>query len=244
MAELAGRRDQLPLAVTNYLAAARATRDPGVAERATRVAMFAQDKDGSLTAAALWVALAPEALDARHIYAVLLLRAGRQDETLEQIVALSKLAEKSSGQGLNTVAELLAREKDKELAIKVMERLVSTQRDDPKALFALAHLLARAGEIALELERPRLARNLLALAMDREPQQHRFLKLLAMAEMASGRTERAVKILRAYTRRQADYQAHYLLGEYLSSLGRYQEAQKEFKQAQILMRNKPKKGIQ
>ena len=60
VAEIAGRRGRLDLALEYYLEVARETRDPAVAERAVRIAVFARDQEGGLEAANLWTEIAPD----------------------------------------------------------------------------------------------------------------------------------------------------------------------------------------
>ncbi len=53
-AEIAGRRGRMDLSLENYLEVARATRDPAVAERAVRIAVFSRNQEGGLEAGKLW----------------------------------------------------------------------------------------------------------------------------------------------------------------------------------------------
>jgi hypothetical protein len=64
MAEFAGQRGHLDVAVQNYAELAQSLRDPGLAERATRIAVFARDDEAALAAARTWVELEPKAMDA------------------------------------------------------------------------------------------------------------------------------------------------------------------------------------
>ncbi len=82
VAELAGQRDRFDIALENYVHQARETRDPGVAERAFRVAEYLGDDGAALETALIWVDAAPESLDARRTAAIQLARAGRHDEAM------------------------------------------------------------------------------------------------------------------------------------------------------------------
>ena len=55
VAEIAGQRGKIDLAVDNYLDLAKATRDPVVIERATRISVYARDNVAAYEAATLWV---------------------------------------------------------------------------------------------------------------------------------------------------------------------------------------------
>ena len=153
VAEFAGRRGQLPLSLTYYLDVARQTRQPEIAERAVRIAVFARDKKRGLEAASLWTELAPENTDAQQVYAALLLRAGRVDEAVE---VLDKLVVALEGQrpglGFSRVADMLAREKDKRAALTVMERITQAYPDNAKAQSAYGELLARSDELDRALQ--------------------------------------------------------------------------------------------
>ena len=98
-----------------------------------------------------------------------------------------------------------------------------------------AGVLVRAGWMAMDHGQPRLGQALFAKAVKASPGKPEYLKNLALAQMASGQTHRAVLTMQAYTRRKKDYEAHFLLGEILSGLGRKQAAKLEYQKAQTLL---------
>lgn len=147
VAEIAGQRNQLDLAVKNYLEVARSTRDLGVIERAVRVAVFARDQQHGLEAARLWTEVAPDSVDAKQIYAALLIRAGDLDGAVAQLEALLSELKDTPEQRFNLIGDMLSREKDQTAALEVMQRLVARRQNDPHALFALAQLAARVGDL-------------------------------------------------------------------------------------------------
>jgi tetratricopeptide (TPR) repeat protein len=146
VAEIAGRRGRLDLALENYLEVARATRDPAVAERAVRIAVFARDQEGGLEAASLWTEIAPDSTDARQVYAALLLRAGEVDTAVRQLDAAVPHYAGGPEEAYPRIGDMLSRERDKAIAVAVMARLVGGRPDDPHAQAAFAQLLARAGQ--------------------------------------------------------------------------------------------------
>ena len=152
VAEFAGRSGELELSLRNYLDVARMTRSAEVVERAVRIAVFARNEPLGLEATKLWREIDPESTEARQVYSALLMRAGRLDEAVTELRGLVDIVNDDSGVGFNTVADMLARERDKDAAVDVMERVVSGYRDDPNALFAFAHLLARAERYERALE--------------------------------------------------------------------------------------------
>ena len=144
VAEFAGRRGEIPLALENYLAVVRQTGDAAAAERAVRIAMFARDLPRGLEAVELWLEIAPQSIDAKQVHAVLLIRNNDADGAVAVLESLvEQLDRESPGDGLRAVGEILAREKNHDVAIAVMERLVEDRPQDAGAQFALGHLLAR-----------------------------------------------------------------------------------------------------
>jgi tetratricopeptide (TPR) repeat protein len=152
VAEIAGRRGRMDLSLDNYLEVARSSRDPAVAERAVRIAVFARDQEGGLEAARLWTELAPDSVDARQVYAALLLRAGEIDTAVGQLDAAVPHFPGGSAQAYPRIADMLARERDKTVAVAVMARLVVGRPEDLDAQAAYAQLLARSGQPDRALE--------------------------------------------------------------------------------------------
>lgn len=83
VAELAGARERYDVALNNYIQQAYATRDPGVAARATRIARFLEAHAQALEMSALWVSLEPDNSEARVLAASELAEAGRLAEAYD-----------------------------------------------------------------------------------------------------------------------------------------------------------------
>lgn len=80
VAEFAGRRQQVPVAVEYYRKAAEETRNPEIAERATHIALFSEDTQKALQAAELWIELDPDSEEANRILAALFIKGNRISE--------------------------------------------------------------------------------------------------------------------------------------------------------------------
>ncbi|TVP89714.1 MAG: tetratricopeptide repeat protein [Pseudomonadaceae bacterium] len=76
-AEMAGQRNRFDLALGNYLRQAEQTRDPGVVERALRVAEFLGAEEPALEMATLWTQVAPNDVEAHRAAALQQARAGQ-----------------------------------------------------------------------------------------------------------------------------------------------------------------------
>jgi tetratricopeptide (TPR) repeat protein len=151
VAELAGRRGQVDVALENYLAAARVSTDPRVAERATRIALFARNNESATEAARRWIALDPNSIEAHQGLAALMIRAGDADAALEQLEAVIDLTEGGPEKGVSVVAALIGKEKNHRVGLEVMSRLVERHKDVAAAHGAQANLAARVGDRNLAL---------------------------------------------------------------------------------------------
>ncbi|NCF83532.1 MAG: tetratricopeptide repeat protein, partial [Proteobacteria bacterium] len=188
VAEIAGRRGRMDLSLENYLEVARTTRDPAVAERAVRIAVFARDQEGGLEAAGLWTEIAPESTDARQVYAALLLRAGEIDTAVRQLDAAVPNFAGGSAEAYPRISDMLARERDKAVAVAVMARLVGGRPDDLHAQSSYARLLARSGQTDRALE---VYEKILAL----DPDEQQTLITYARLLQRQGKTEAALGTL-------------------------------------------------
>ncbi len=147
VADIASQRGQLGVAVANYQAAAKTTRDPRLAERAARVALYARALRPALEAASLWAELAPENPDAHRMLGALLLSQGQVAEAEAQFARYLDLSVDLPNHGFQQVASQLAREQDRDAAMGIMENLLARHRDDPNAWLAHAWLAMRQGKL-------------------------------------------------------------------------------------------------
>lgn len=147
LAEFAGQRGHLDVAVKNYVQLAQQLRDPALAERATRIAVYAHDYDAALTAGQAWVELEPADMDARQIVAAMFIRHGNAAAalaTLEYVIAHDP---GKPGSRLRMIANLLGQEDDRSTALAVLEQLVHKHGDDSDALLVYALLAIRAEQL-------------------------------------------------------------------------------------------------
>lgn len=118
--------------------AAQRTDDAEVAERATRVALFARDDARAVAAANRWLALAPDNYEAVQISALLSLRAGRIDDAVEALVrVLDRFEARGDAEaGPRMVGVLLDQAEDGEAARAALEALID-RRPDQRLLWQL-----------------------------------------------------------------------------------------------------------
>jgi tetratricopeptide (TPR) repeat protein len=133
-AELAGKRDQLDVALSYYQKAALISNDPRVAERAAVLALLMKENAAALDLAQRWNHLAPGNEQAEQTLALALLRNGRLEEAIGYLETVRRAAsKKDQQQGYATIASLLGQTDDKALALRVMSQF----RDrNPRSAFA------------------------------------------------------------------------------------------------------------
>ncbi len=139
-AEIAAQRGQIGLSASLYTKAAELTRDPRVAQQATRKAYYARDDKRAIAAAKLWNELEPENLEARQVLAALLVRAGKTESAAKHFEYVLQNGQHSERQSFLLITSLLSKEKDKEAAFAVMEKLIAKRKNNPNALYAYSQL--------------------------------------------------------------------------------------------------------
>ena len=144
IAEFAGQRGHMEVAVEHYLALAKSLHDAALAKRATRIAVFARDDAAALNAAQVWVDLEPEDMEARQIIAAMYIRHGDAAAALGHLEYVLANEGEESGNRLRMIANLLGGEEDRATAVIVMEQLVQKVGDNIDALLTYALLSIRA----------------------------------------------------------------------------------------------------
>jgi tetratricopeptide (TPR) repeat protein len=110
VAEVAGQRQKYDVSLANYLDQARKTQDPGIAERATRIAQYLGSNQYTLEAAKIWIISAPFEAQAHQILAQALMKAGDFSTALHHMEAVLELAGASQFDYLALNAQQLSRE--------------------------------------------------------------------------------------------------------------------------------------
>lgn len=147
-AEVAAQRGQIGLSAALYTKAAEVTRDPRVAQQATRTAYYARDDKRAIEAASLWHELEPENLEARQVLAALLVRMGKIDAAAEHFEYVLNNGKHTERQQFMLITSLLSKEKDKQPALAVMQKLISRRKNNPSALYAYSQLAFLVGNLS------------------------------------------------------------------------------------------------
>ncbi len=160
IAELAGRRGQLDVALTGYLSASERTDDPRVSERATRLAMFGRQWEEAETAVRRWISLDPDNSEAPQILGQSLLRQNKIESAGDlYVVMINEAGDKR--QVLRDIQFELQRNENPAAAATIMQQLVQNFPDQSEAHLGLARALVTnnqtgealaASESALQLD--------------------------------------------------------------------------------------------
>jgi tetratricopeptide (TPR) repeat protein len=143
-AELAGQRNRFDIALGNYVQQANATRDPGVAERAFRIAEYLGAEQAALDSALIWADTAKNSVDAQRAAAVQLARAERYDEAM---VYMEKVLQRQGDTHFDFLA-LSAVETDpgtRAGLLSSFDRLLQKYPNNSQLLFGKAVLLQQDG---------------------------------------------------------------------------------------------------
>lgn len=187
-AEFALQAGRLDEAADAYLRAARAAPDdPALSERATRIALLANDDARAGEALALWKRSAPATLAMRGIEATWLLRTGRERAARRQLVAL--LADADPAGWRHALAAISAGHREPEDAARMVRRLVDAGAipDDLQAWLAFGGLSQQLGGD--------ISARILAEVMQRFPDEPRVALLRASKLRADGDIEGAREAL-------------------------------------------------
>ncbi len=151
VAEMAWKREDSTTAIAYYLEAAKTTGSPELAERATRMAEFAQANEQAMTAAQLWTELAPDSSEAHQFLGTLYVRASRAEDALAQYRRVVTLEKQDETQAYIRISSQLSKESNQEGVLKVLDLLISEETSNPFAFFSYAHVAARFNRLPLAL---------------------------------------------------------------------------------------------
>ena len=182
--EFALQGGQLPDAARHYLAAARAAQDPVLAERATRIALLADEDGLAREAFGVWQSLAPQpTLQARMVAASLALRAGQTRVARRELSAL--LAQPQGWRpALAALAGAVGRQQP--LVVKLLREIV-----ERGALPDQLQAWLGFGGLAQRMEQPALVDRIVQQVVARFPGEPRVALLRAQLLREGGKPDQA-----------------------------------------------------
>lgn len=137
-AEIALQRDQPAPAYQTYLALARDTHDPRMAQRAAEIALAAQSPSDALAAAQLWHEYAPDSERAVQLDASLLVLSGKPDDAKPLLAReLARVPAENRGNALLALQTLLSRGPNRVGGLQVLQDLLKDDLNRPEAQLAI-----------------------------------------------------------------------------------------------------------
>jgi tetratricopeptide (TPR) repeat protein len=227
VAEIAGQRGKIDIAVENYLDLARTTRDPVVVERATRVAIYARDNEAAYEAAQLWLELDPESPDAHQVLTVMTIRKGDIDQALHHLEVILEASKGKMDQKLWMIANFLGREEDQAAVMQLMERLMENHMGDVDAMYAFANVSARMGD----LER---AKDLLKKVLEIKPENEAAaLTYIALLQKTGDINTALLWLETALKGREDDFNLRMAYARLLTEAKRFDDARDQFEKLSV-----------
>lgn len=219
-AEIAGQRDRFDIASDNYSQQAQVTGDPGVAERALRIAEYMGDEQRALSSALIWANAAPDNLEAQRSAAIQLAQAKRYNEAMQRMETVL-LANGETQFDFLALSAVRSDRKTRQALLQSFDRLLAKQPHNQQLVFSKAILLNQdeRSEEALQL-------------LETQPKKHAAPAIILLrARLLNGlnRGEEALPLLRSALKQQPnDNRLRMAYARQLIDLNRLEEARAEF----------------
>ena len=194
-AELAGQRNRFDIALDNYVTQAINTQDPGISERAFRIAEYLGADQAALDTALIWARNAPDDLEAQRAAAIQLARSGRYDDSM---VYMEKVLQGKGDTHFDFLA-LAAADTDQDTRnglLKSFDRLLVRHPNNGQLIFGKALLLQQDDR----------AEEALTLLEDNPPEAGEVAPILLRARILQGlnRGKEALPLLQKSIRQYPD----------------------------------------
>ncbi len=173
-ADMAAQEQQYSWAADLYLLVAQESRDPRIAENATRMALFSRNDTAALAAGRLWVTLRPDDRTAREAAIAALIRNGDDQGVQEHLDYMLGHGAESSELLYQLVVSLVQHNQIQDIrtGYRAMVSLAKRHPNNPDALFALGYIAIHNNELAA-------ARTALEAVLKQRPQQLEAMNLYA-----------------------------------------------------------------
>jgi tetratricopeptide (TPR) repeat protein len=220
-AEIALQRNEPAPAYQTYLALARDTRDPRMAQRAAEIAIAAQSPADALTAAQMWRQYAPDSERAAQLDASLLVLSGKPEDAAPLLAAeLAKVSEQDRGNAIVALQVLLSRGPNRVGGLQVLKDLLKDDLGRPEAQLAI-------GRQQLVADDQPDARASLERALKLKPDY--LPAALALAQMGPDARNEAIASFETYVKQNPKSRdARLALAQLYLTGERIDDAQKQF----------------
>lgn len=148
--EIAGQRGDIGLASNLFLSLAKSSKDPRLAERAAKAAVYGNQPRVALEASSLWVELDPNSVEAQQASTQLLVGSGNLQEAKPHLQKLLT-KEDTRANGFLYLNSLFSKHPDKNEVLQLVQELAEPYPQLPEAHFTIAHAAWSAGNNELAL---------------------------------------------------------------------------------------------
>ena len=220
-AEIAAQRGRYDITLVNYVRAAKQSRDPGVIQRAMRIAQSLNGDNAQKQLADLWLEVDPDSLQAHRISAIQAVKSNDLQTALYHMERIMEQGGDADFDSLAAMASNLPPEQQREL-LSLYKAMSLRHPNTPELDYSIALLLKITGQPdqALGRLKPLLAKN---------PNFQPAIILRGDLLYQTGEKSSALDYLLANTRRfPGNRQMGTLYGRMLINEGELQAAQDEF----------------
>ena len=220
-AEIAAQRGRYDITLVNYLKAAKQSRDPGVIQRAMRIAQSLNGDNAQKQLADLWLEVDPENLQAHRVSAIQAVKSNDLQTAMFHMEQIMEQGGDADFDSLAAMASNLPPEQQQEL-LSLYEEMSLRHPNTPELEYSIALLLKITG-------RPEQALDRLKPLQEENPNFQPAIILRADLLYQTGEKGSALDYLLANTRRfPGNRQMGTLYGRMLINEGELQAAQDEF----------------
>ncbi len=220
VAELAGQRKRYDILLDGYMGQANKTQDAGIAKRATHIATWMSENETALTAAELWLKIAPNDNKAQQSLVVQLIRNGQLDKAMLLLHKMLDSGHSANFEYLAINTSHITKEQRSKL-ITQFDQLLKTHPKHPSLLFSKSILLQMNGQIKQALK--------YAWKLDKVRHDSQSILLTARLQHQLGETLAALKQLKTALKKTPNNNLIRLLyAQTLIAQKQYQQAYIEF----------------
>ena len=149
-AEIAGQRGELGISSRLFYDLAKATRDPRLAERAAKVALYSQIPGIAAEATKLWVELNPDSVEAQQASTQMNVMTGNLGAAKPYLQKLLT-KEETRANGFLYLNNLFASQSNKQAVLQLVKELAAPYQSLPEARLTTSQAAFQAGDLALAL---------------------------------------------------------------------------------------------
>ncbi len=220
VAELAGKRKRHDILLVGYMNQAEKTRDPGIVERATRLAIWLKADQAALKSAELWTEIEPDSEKAKQALTAQLVKAGQFNKAMRLLEQVLESGGWANFEYLAVNSKGISPGQRNELIVQ-FDQLLQKNPKHAGLLFGKTVLLQMNGRIDKALET--------AWELDQIKHDTHSILLTARLLHQQGKTKQALQQLEdALHTNPDDDRIRLLYAQMLVEKREYPQAQKEF----------------